>query len=252
MSKYDRDSADICAVKRLGDEIGFGHLMAIAHEVWARELEEKGLPREGAFCAVGYSRIKDEYQADAMNDPIYKVIVERALADTPHTEEICDTCIYQSSNVFGNWCVGRNTCDRYEADTPQTDGYMTVEQAEDYRKMLDKAEHKVYGNIADTPQTEDAYERGVKHAWEVAQKVFDSTVTFYEAEDVAKQMTDCSKCETYWNCQGQCDEIPQIEDDAPQPDCGTCKHDSEPWDSEACDGCSKAHSNYEPTDCPWK
>ena len=43
-----------------------------------------------------------------------------------------------------------------------------------------------------------AYERGVKHAWEVAQKVFDSTVTFYEAEDVAKQIakdepqTDCS------------------------------------------------------------
>ena len=57
---------------------------------------------------------------------------------------------------------------------------------------------------ADTPQTDCgdfadrlAYERGVKHAWEVAQKVFDSTVTFYEAEDVAKQIakdepqTDC-------------------------------------------------------------
>ena len=36
---------------------------------------------------------------------------------------------------------------------PQTEGYMTEEQAEDYHKMLDKAEHKVYGNIADTPQT---------------------------------------------------------------------------------------------------
>ncbi len=33
-----------------------------------------------------------------------------------------------------------------------------------------------------------AYERGIKHAWEVAQKVFDSTVTFYEAEDVARQI----------------------------------------------------------------
>ena len=75
------------------------------------------------------------------------------------------------------------------ADTPQTEGYMTVEQAEDYRKMLDKAEHKVYGNITDTPQT----------------------------------------------------------------DCDTCRHDSEPWDSDKCDGCSKAHSNYEPqTDCGWK
>ena len=87
MSKYDRDSRDVYAVKRLGDEIGYGHLMALAHELWARYLEEKGLPREGAYCAVGYSMIKDEYQADALNDPIYKVIVERALADTPQTDE---------------------------------------------------------------------------------------------------------------------------------------------------------------------
>ena len=41
-------------------------------------------------------------------------------ADTPQTE-ICDTCKYRSSNAFGNWCVGRDTCDRYEADTPQTE-----------------------------------------------------------------------------------------------------------------------------------
>ena len=57
---------------------------------------------------------------------------------------------------------------------------------------------------------DEGYEKGKADAWEIAQKVFNSTVTFYEAEDVAKQMTDCSKCETYWNCQGQCDEIPQI------------------------------------------
>lgn len=41
--------------------------------------------------------------------------------------------------------------------------------------------------------------------------------------------------------------------DTPQTDCKTCKHDSEEWDSEACDGCTKADSNYEPqTDCGWK
>ena len=28
-----------------------------------------------------------------------------------------------------------------------------------------------------------------------------------------ESQNDCSKCETYWNCQGQCDEIPQIEDE---------------------------------------
>ena len=86
MREYDRDSRDVYAVKRLGDEIGYGHLMALAHELWARYLEEKGLPRKGAHCVVGYSMIKDEYQADALTDQIYKVIVERALADTPQTE----------------------------------------------------------------------------------------------------------------------------------------------------------------------
>lgn len=123
MSKYDRDSRDVYAVKRLGDEIGYGHLMAIAHELWARHLEEKGLPREGAFCAVGYSRIKDEYQADAMNDPIYSVVVERALADTPQTEsqnfseKVKGTPqTEQKEDPVGcsrNWSVSCTSCDRY-------------------------------------------------------------------------------------------------------------------------------------------
>lgn len=55
--------------------------------------------------------------------------------------------------------------------------------------------------------------------------------------------------------------------DEPQT-CDTCKHDNEPWYSDACDGCCKAHSSYEPiedeptteqssmvepqTDCAWK
>ncbi len=38
----------------------------------------------------------------------------------------------------------------------------------------------------DEPQTD--YERGKKDAWKIAQIVFDSTVTLYEAEDVAKQI----------------------------------------------------------------
>lgn len=43
---------------------------------------------------------------------------------------------------------------RIRKTEPQTDGYMTAEQTEDYRKMLDKADHKVYGNIEDEPQTD--------------------------------------------------------------------------------------------------
>jgi hypothetical protein len=115
---------------------------------------------------------------------------------------------------------------------------------------------------ADEPQTDCgdfanrlAYERGVKHAWEVAQKVFNSTVTFYEAEDVAKQMTDCSKCETYWNCQGQCDEIPQIEDDTPQTDCGK-PIECDGCGEHICIGCEhqakKEAWRKAQTDCGWK
>ena len=32
--------------------------------------------------------------------------------------------------------------------------------------------------------------------------------------------------------------------------CDTCKHNKLEWYSEVCDGCSKAHSNYEPKDEP--
>ena len=32
--------------------------------------------------------------------------------------------------------------------------------------------------------------------------------------------------------------------------CDTCKHNKLEWFSEVCDGCSKAHSNYEPKDEP--
>ena len=88
MSKYDRDIQDVYAAKQLGDSIGYGHLMAIAHELWARHLEEKGLPRKGAHCAVGYPMVKEQYQAEALNDRIYTIVVGKALADrkTEQTE----------------------------------------------------------------------------------------------------------------------------------------------------------------------
>ena len=81
MSRYDRDIQDVYAVKQLGDAIGYGHLMAIAHELWARHLEDKGLPRSGAHCVVGYPMVKEEYQTEALNDTIYTIVVDKALAD---------------------------------------------------------------------------------------------------------------------------------------------------------------------------
>lgn len=36
--------------------------------------------------------------------------------------------------------------------------------------------------------------------------------------------------------------------DEPQTECESCKHNKLEWFSEVCDGCSKAHSKYEPKD----
>lgn len=47
--------------------------------------------------------------------------------------------------------------------------------------------------------------------------------------------------------------IVRAEQTEPQTDCLTCRYNSDEWDSPKCDGCSKAHSNYEPqTDCQRK
>lgn len=84
-------------------------------------------------------------------------------ADTPQTD--CETCKHYklACELFSEICKYEPTTQTEtqnsnltfeKADEPQTDGYMTAEQTEDYRKMLNKAEHKVYGNIEDEPQTE--------------------------------------------------------------------------------------------------
>ena len=88
MGKYDRDIQDVYAVKQLGDAIGYGHLMAIAHELWARHLEDRGLPRRGAHCVVGYQMVREQYQAEALNDRIYTIVVDKALESDRKTEPL--------------------------------------------------------------------------------------------------------------------------------------------------------------------
>jgi len=79
-----------------------------------------------SYCHVLLSYINVEHGVDTrcpiieINEYTMKNGHKVVVADTTQTR-ICDTCKYRSSNVFGNWCVGRGTCDRYEADTPQTD-----------------------------------------------------------------------------------------------------------------------------------
>ena len=81
MSNRIIEKQEVLAVKRLGDEIGYGHLMAIAHELWARLLEEKYGTRHGAHVAVGACMVKEEYREEAERNPIYEVVVARALGE---------------------------------------------------------------------------------------------------------------------------------------------------------------------------
>ncbi len=84
---------------------------------------------------------------------------------------------------------------------PQTDTITFTYTEEEWNEIQDWKD-RMWTEAVIEPQTDCgnfanrlAYERGVKHAWEVAQKVFDSTLTFYEAEDVAKQIADTPQTE---------------------------------------------------------
>lgn len=62
---------------------------------------------------------------------------------------------------------------------------------------------------------------------------------------------DCYLSETPWH--HLLDEVEIIGEDFDKDmnvpikeDCLTCRYNQDDWDSEHCDGCSKAHSNYEP------
>ena len=75
-------------------------------------------------------------------------------------------------------------CKRYEAEGECIECHYEPKDEPTISKMEQVEPQTNCGDFANRL----AYERGVKHAWEVAQKVFGSTVTFYEAEAVAKQI----------------------------------------------------------------
>lgn len=75
------EQLEVLEVRRLGESIGYGHLMALAHELWAIDLESKGISRTGAHVSVSITMVRDEYQKEALNDPVYTSFVERALTE---------------------------------------------------------------------------------------------------------------------------------------------------------------------------
>lgn len=43
---------EIKAVKQLGEQIGYGHLMDLASALWRKSLKDKGYPESGAFVTT--------------------------------------------------------------------------------------------------------------------------------------------------------------------------------------------------------
>ena len=72
----NRTMKEVAQVHALGEQIGYGHLMCIAHELWARKLEQDGIPRNGAFCVVPYFDIEQNKADEYLNDKIYTKIIK--------------------------------------------------------------------------------------------------------------------------------------------------------------------------------
>jgi len=65
MDKEKRDKIlrdEIRAVKELGENLGYGHLMSIASSLWTEALKEKGYPTEGVFVPTCLSFIKERHR----------------------------------------------------------------------------------------------------------------------------------------------------------------------------------------------
>jgi len=58
----DKIKQDALNVKKLGEEIGYGHLMSLASALWRKHLIENGVPGDGAFIPSIRKFVKEEYQ----------------------------------------------------------------------------------------------------------------------------------------------------------------------------------------------
>lgn len=127
--------------------------------------------------------------------------VADAIKDLKDKPQTCKNCQFDSRYGIESIC---NECSRHYSDCyaskndSQVDGYMTAEQTADYHKMLDNAEHKVYGNI---------FEDSTKDIAKDNDSCNDNKLTLEEALMLSLDMAliECKKrhggCE---NCYAEC------------------------------------------------
>lgn len=51
---------DFLLIKKLGESMGYGHMMTIASVLWSDDLKTNGYPESGAFVPTILSFIKDD------------------------------------------------------------------------------------------------------------------------------------------------------------------------------------------------
>jgi hypothetical protein len=70
---------EISEVKRLGIQMGYGHVMSLASALWRKELKEKGYPISGAFVPTCLPFINEEIaEEDEPTRSLYDRLVEKA------------------------------------------------------------------------------------------------------------------------------------------------------------------------------
>jgi hypothetical protein len=64
MKKNTMKTDEIKIIKEIGEQIGYGHMMAIASALWRKSLKDKGYPESGAFVPVILQCIKSDIKTE--------------------------------------------------------------------------------------------------------------------------------------------------------------------------------------------
>ncbi len=70
--------SEVKAVKQIGEQIGYGHLMSLASALWRKSLKDKGYPESGAFVATILQCVEKEMaQATEAERKMYDGFIEK-------------------------------------------------------------------------------------------------------------------------------------------------------------------------------
>lgn len=68
MTRDEEILKNMAEVKKLGERIGYGNMMAIATALWKKDLTDNGYPDSGAFYGVPKAGIKKDWMTAVEND----------------------------------------------------------------------------------------------------------------------------------------------------------------------------------------